>query len=94
MLVLEVSAPVGEYRPGDTVWLKKTNAWAAKDKDFLAAMNRDCLVPRPGDRLAFGRLIDRNGPMVAILPAQPGQKQLVIDNPEWIAVVSMLVRPL
>lgn len=94
MLVLEVTAPVGEYRPGDTVWLRQMDAWAAKDADFLAAMNRDCLVPRPGGRFAFGRLIDRKGPLVAILPTQAGQKQQVIDNPDWIAVACMLVRPL
>lgn len=94
MLVLEVTAPVGEYRPGDTVWLRQLDAWSAKDKDILAAMNRDCLVPRPGGRFAFGRLIDRKGPLVAILPAQAGQKQQVIDNPDWIAVACMLVRPL
>lgn len=94
MLVLEVTAPVGEYRPGDSVWLRQIDAWAAKDKDFLAAMNRDCLVPRPGGRFAFGRLIDRRGYKLAILPAQAGQKQQVIDNPDWIAVACMLVRPL
>jgi hypothetical protein len=57
-------------------------------------MNRDCLVPRPGGRYAFGRLIDRKGSLVGILPAQAGQKQQVIDNPPWIAVATMLVRPL
>lgn len=94
MLVLEVTSPVGEYRPGDTVWLQQMDAWSAKDADFLAAMNRDCLVPRPGGRFAFGRLIDRKGPKIAILPTQAGQKQQVIDNPDWIAVAVMLVRPL
>lgn len=94
MLVLEVTSPVGEYRPGDTVWLRQMDAWSAKDADFLAAMNRDCLVPRPGGRFAFGRLIDRRGPLVGILPAHAGQKQQVIDNPDWIAVAVMLVRPL
>ncbi|MEM1050809.1 MAG: helix-turn-helix transcriptional regulator [Pseudomonadota bacterium] len=94
MLVLEVTAPVGEYRPGDTIWLRQIDAWSAKDKDFLTAMNRDCLLPRPGGRFAFGRLIDRKGPLVGILPAQAGQKQQVIDNPDWIAVAVMLVRPM
>ncbi|KEO90736.1 XRE family transcriptional regulator [Erythrobacter longus] len=94
MLVLEVTSPVGEYRPGDTVWLRQMDAWSAKDADFLSAMNRDCLVPRPGGRFAFGRLIDRRGPLVGILPTQAGQKQQVIDNPDWIAVAVMLVRPL
>jgi len=89
MIVLEVTAPVGEYRPGDTVWLRRI-----RTEDSGAAINRDCLVPRPGGRLAFGRLIDRKGTLVGILPAQSGQKQHVIDNPAWIAVATMLVRPL
>lgn len=89
MVVLEVSAPVGEYRPGDMVWLQQINP-----QDSAMAMNRDCLVPRPGGRFTFGRLIDRQGTLVGILPSQAGMKQQVIDNPPWIAVATMLVRPL
>jgi transcriptional regulator with XRE-family HTH domain len=89
MLVLDVTASVGEYRPGDTLWMRRIDPEAAG-----AALNRDCLVPRPGGRFAFGRLIDRRGSLVGILPAQAGHKQQVIDNPPWIAVATMLVRPL
>lgn len=89
MLVLEVTASVGEYRPGDMIWMKQVTPEAAG-----SAMNRDCLIPRPGGRFAFGRLIDRQGSRVGLLPAQAGQKQQVIDNPAWIAVAVMLVRPL
>ncbi|WP_299191965.1 helix-turn-helix transcriptional regulator [uncultured Erythrobacter sp.] len=89
MLVLEVTASIGEYRPGDMVWLRQI----APD-DAGGAINRDCLVPRPGGRFTFGRLIDRKGTMVGILPSQAGNKQQVIDNPPWIAVAAMLVRPL
>ena len=89
MLVLEVTASVGEYRPGDMVWLRQIGPDEAG-----AAINRDCLVPRPGGRFTFGRLIDRKGTMVGILPSQAGNKQQVIDNPPWIAVAVMLVRPL
>lgn len=89
MLVIEITAAIGEYRPGDMLWLRQVQPETA-----AAAMNRDCLVPRPGGRFAFGRLIDRRGTMVGILPAQAGQKQQVIDNPPWIAVATMLVRPL
>lgn len=89
MLVLEVTASVGEYRPGDMLWLQQMQADKAS-----SAMNRDCLIPRPGGRFAFGRLIDRKGSLVGILPAQAGNKQQVIDNPPWIAVAVMLVRPL
>ncbi len=89
MLVLEVTASVGEYRPGDMVWLRQI-----QPDDAASAINRDCLVPRPGGRFTFGRLIDRKGTMVGILPSQAGNKQQVIDNPPWIAVAMMLVRPL
>ena len=89
MLVLEVTASVGEYRPGDMVWLRQI-----KPDEAGSAINRDCLIPRPGGRFAFGRLIDRRGTLVGILPSQAGNKQQVIDNPPWIAVAAMLVRPL
>lgn len=89
MLVLEVNAYVGEYRPGDLIWLRKIAL-----ADAGAAINRDCLVPRPGGRYAFGRLIDHRGTLVGILPAQAGQKQQVVDNAPWIAVAAMLVRAL
>lgn len=89
LMVLEVTASVGEYRPGDMVWLRQIRPDAAG-----TAINRDCLIPRPGGRFSFGRLIDRKGSMVGILPSQSGNKQQVIDNPPWIAVAIMLVRPL
>jgi transcriptional regulator with XRE-family HTH domain len=89
MLVLEVTASVGEYRPGDMVWLRQI-----QPDDAGAAINRDCLIPRTGGRFTFGRLIDRKGTLVGILPSQAGNKQQVIDNPPWIAVATMLVRPL
>ncbi len=88
-LVLSVSASVGEYRPGDLVWLRQLQS-----DNILGAMNRDCLVPRPGGRFAFGRLIDRRGSLVGLLPPGAGQKQVVVENPAWIAVAFMLVRPL
>ncbi len=88
-LVLAVSESVGEYRPGDLVWLRQI-----APEDAASAINRDCLVPRPGGRFAFGRLIDRRGTLVGLLPPGAGQKQVVVDNPAWIAVAFMLVRPL
>jgi len=88
-LVLMVSESVGEYRPGDLVWLRVLDP-----QDAQSAINRDCLVPRPGGRFAFGRLIDRRGTLVGLLPPGAGQKQVVVDNPAWIAVAMMLVRPL
>lgn len=88
-LVLAVSESVGEYRPGDLVWLQQLDP-----QDTARAINRDCLVPRPGGRFAFGRLIDRRGGLVGLLPPGAGQKQVVVDSPAWIAVAMMLVRPL
>jgi transcriptional regulator with XRE-family HTH domain len=90
-LVMEVTASLGEYRTGDLVWLQPLEP----DSEAIArALNRDCLVPRPGGRFAFGRLIDRRGTLVGLLPPGAGQKQIVVDNPAWIALAVMLVRPL
>jgi transcriptional regulator with XRE-family HTH domain len=88
-LVLEVTASIGEYRPGDHIWLRPIDPDEAQ-----SAINRDCLVPRPGGRFAFGRLIDRRGSLVGLLPPGAGQKQVVVDSPAWIALAVMLVRPL
>ena len=88
-VVLAVRDSVGEYRPGDLIWLRLLGP-----EDAAGAINRDCLLPRPGGRFAFGRLIDRRGSLVGLLPPGAGQKQVVVDNPAWIAVAFMLVRPL
>lgn len=88
-LVLAVRDSVGEYRPGDLLWLRPLDP-----ADAASAINRDCLLPKPGGRFAFGRLIDRRGSLVGLLPPGAGQKQVVVDNPPWIAVAFMLVRPL
>ncbi|MFM7350502.1 MAG: helix-turn-helix domain-containing protein [Erythrobacter sp.] len=92
-LVLAVTASVGEYRPGDLVWLRPLGD-EGDAKAVARAMNRDCLVPRPGGRFAFGRLIDVRGNKVGLLPPGWGQKQVVVDNPAWIACAFMLVRAL
>lgn len=89
MLVMEVTAAVSEYRPGDLIWLRRI-----EPSEASAAINRDCLIPRSGGRFVFGRLIDTKGSLVGVLPVQSGQKQQVIDAPEWIAVTEMLVRKL
>ncbi|MDP5103471.1 MAG: helix-turn-helix domain-containing protein [Erythrobacter sp.] len=96
-LVLAVRESIGEYRPGDLIWLRVIDPDAGSDAvtpEMSRAMNRDCLVPRPGGRFAFGRLIDRRGTLVGLLPPGAGQKQVVVDNPAWIAVAIMLVRSL
>jgi transcriptional regulator with XRE-family HTH domain len=90
-LVLEVAESIGEYRAGDLIWLQPSDPG---NQAVARAINRDCLVPRSGGRFAFGRLIDRRGTLVGLLPPGAGQKQIVVDNPLWIAVAVMLVRPL
>jgi len=89
LLCLAVDTPQGEYRAGDQLWLRQM---APEDSPRL--INRDVLVPRSGGRFAFGRLIDRQGTRVGLLPPGIGQRQVVVDNPAWIAVAEMLVRKL
>ena len=89
LTVLTVEETYGEYRAGDQVWLRQLDPSKAG-----RAINRDVLVPRKGGRFAFGRLIDRQGKKVGVLPAGLGEKQVVVDDPAWIAVAEMLVRKL
>ena len=89
MGVLEIDVAQGEYRPGDRLWLREL-----KPDETQQAINRDVLVPRPGGRFAFGRLIDRSEEFVAILPPGAGQRQTVVREPPWVAVGVMLVRML
>jgi hypothetical protein len=86
---MEIEAAAGEYRAGDQLWLREVPG-----EDHPRLVNRDILVPRPGGRFAFGRMIDRDATRVAVLPPGTGQRQLVIEHPEWIAVAEMLVRKL
>lgn len=89
LMVVAVDIAAGEYRSGDQVWLRQVEA-----DDFGRALNRDVLVPRPGSRFVFGRMIDRDGERIAVLPPGIGQRQVVIDRPNWLAVAEMLVRRL
>ncbi len=89
VLVLGVEAAVGPYLPGDQLWLRRL-----APENAGRAINRDVLVPRKAGRFAFGRLIDRQGALVGILPPGAGQKQEVVSDPAWIAVAETLVRRL
>jgi transcriptional regulator with XRE-family HTH domain len=89
LVCLSIDAPQGEYRSGDQLWLKRI-----APKDAGQVINRDVLAPRSGGRFAFGRLIDRQGTLVGLLPPGAGQRQIVIDRPQWLAVAEMLVRKL
>ncbi len=89
LLCLAIDAPQGEYRSGDQLWLRQY-----PPEEAPRLINRDVLVPRSGGRFAFGRLIDRQGKLVGVLPPGIGQRQIVVDNPPWLAVAEMLVRKL
>jgi transcriptional regulator with XRE-family HTH domain len=89
LVALEIDVSAGEYRAGDQLWLRQT-----KPEDFVRLLNRDVLAPRPGGRFAFGRMIDRDDARVALLPPGPGTKQVVVENPPWLAAAEMLVRKL
>lgn len=89
LVVLTIDYPHGEYRPGDQLWLRQLPL-----EEAARAVNRDVLVPKPGGRFAFGRLIDRQGNLVGLLPPGHGEKQQVVDSPAWIGVAEMLVRRL
>ncbi len=89
LMAVTVEEATGEYRAGDQVWLR-----VVEDGEWARCINRDVLAPRPGGRFAFGRLIDRDGKRVGLLPNGRGQRQIVIDAPAWLAVAEMLVRKL
>lgn len=86
---VSVAASVGDYRAGDAVWCEPLAADA-----FGRALNRDVLVPRPGGRFLFGRLIGREGDRLHLLPLGAGQRQQVVTDPPWIARAVTLVRTL
>ena len=84
-----VASSLGDYRAGDTIWCTPL----APDS-FGAALNRDVLVPRPGGRFLFGRLIGREGDRLHLLPLGAGARQQVVSDPPWIAYAATLVRAL
>lgn len=84
-----VETSIGEYRSGDEIWCAPLAPEA-----FPTALNRDVLVPRPGGRFAFGRMIGREGSRLQLLPLEAGGKQQVFEDPAWIAMAVKLVRGL
>lgn len=89
LVVMAVEAGAGEYRAGDQVWCRQTGP-----EGYARLLNRDVLAPRAGGRFAFGRMIDRDDTRIALLPPGQGSRQVVIENPAWLAAAEMLVRPL
>ena len=89
MVALQVVDSVADYRHGDTIWCRRL-----EPAQFPAALNRDVLVPRPGGRFIFGRLIGREGDKLQVLPLGSGGRQQIVTDPAWLAVVATLVREL
>lgn len=88
-IAILVGRSVGEYRSGDEIWCDSLGP-----EDYPRALNQDVLVPRPAGRFLFGRLINRDGEKLQILPLEAGGRQLVITNPAWLGVARKLVRSL
>jgi len=89
LVAMNVRASIGDYRSGDELWLQRLAPEA-----YAGALNRDLLLPRPGGRFLFGRLIGREGDRLHLLPLGPGQRQTVLTDPAWAAVAVKLIRSL
>ena len=88
-MVVSVEASTGPYLAGDQIWLRQI-----RPEEAQRALNRDCLVPRRAGRFAFGRLVDSEPGRLALLPLEPGRKQVIVEDPAWLAVAESLVRRL
>lgn len=89
LVAVTVTGGVGDYRAGDILWCERI-----EPERFGSALNRDVLVPRPGGRFAFGRLLDREGGRLHLLPPGPGARQVVVSDAPWCARAVRLVRDL
>lgn len=88
MVAVHVTASIGEYRVGDDIWCRPL------DDNWSAALNRDVLVPRPGGRFFFARLLNVEDGRLHLLPFGAGQRQQVVNAPPWVAVAVRLIRTL
>lgn len=86
-IAMTVAAGLGDYRAGDTIWLKQLSP-----ENFASALNRDVLVPRSNGRFFFGRIIGHDAGQILILPLGAGQRQQVVKNPPWIGCAELLIR--
>jgi transcriptional regulator with XRE-family HTH domain len=89
MIGLRVAASIGEYRRGDEIWLEQI-----APEHFADALNLDILVPRPGGRFLFARLLGRDDGKLHLLPLEAGARQQVVSDPAWIARAVRLMRSL
>ena len=88
-LAVVVVGSVGDYRANDEIWCE-----TLQPGDYAKALNRDVLIPRPGGRFLFGRLINRDEEKLQVLPLEAGGRQQIVANPPWIGVAVRLVRSL
>lgn len=88
-MAMTVASGIGDYRAGDEIWCERIDP-----DDYGQALNRDVLIPRPAGRFLFGRLIDRDGGKLLILPLGAGGRQQVVNDPAWLAMAVRLVRGL
>ncbi|WP_425228950.1 helix-turn-helix domain-containing protein [Sphingomonas sp.] len=89
LVAVTVRAGVGDYRAGDAIWCERL-----PPERFAQALNRDVLVPRPGGRFVFGRLLNREGAKLHILPLGHGTRQQVLSDAPWLAQAVRLIRSL
>ena len=89
MIAVTVTGGVGDYRAGDTLWCERL-----APADFARALNRDVLVPRTAGRYLFGRLLDRDGAKLHLLPIGLATRQQVVADAPWLARAATLVRAL
>lgn len=89
MIGMRIAVSTGEYRRGDELWLEQLQPDA-----YASALNLDVLVPRPGGRFLFGRLLGREDGKLHILPLEAGSRQQVVTDPAWIAKAVRLIRKL
>jgi transcriptional regulator with XRE-family HTH domain len=89
LIAVTVAGGVGDYRAGDEIWCERLGP-----DDFGRALNRDVLVPRAAGRYLFGRLLNREGGKLHLLPLGPGARQQVVTDPAWLARAVRLVRVL
>jgi len=89
MVAIKVASSIGDYRSGDEIWCVRL-----EPDGYAGALNCDVLLPRPGGRFLFGRLIGREGSRLHLLSLTSGNRQMVIEDPPWAAVARTLVRNL
>ena len=88
-IAVMVEESVGDYRAGDVIWCERIDA-----RSFGRALNRDVLVPRAGERFAFGRMIGLEADRLLLLPLTSGARQTVIVDAPWLAIARRVVRDL